>query len=30
MGAFPGWRLVVPFSEVSEILTVIPVFNGTR
>jgi len=30
MGAFPGWRLVVPFSEVSEILTVIPVYNGAR
>jgi glycosyltransferase involved in cell wall biosynthesis len=30
MGAFPGGRLVVPSGPVSEILTVIPVYNGAR
>lgn len=30
MGAFPGLMLVVPFVPVSEILTVIPVYNGAR
>ena len=30
MGAFTELRLVVPSLEVSEILTVIPVFNGVR